>query len=251
MDFATHEWVTEEYDTSSRGHRHNPPARPLGEGVYRILRHINPGGRKRSMHTHLIYKLEFPSQDDHHEPQQALNIQREASFIIQIKNPRQRQVQDTNTSASDDSRGRRQGAVGLQNKRKGIFPAHLQGLFGRLRYAPADPPDFLNYEGCEFLLISASDDTQEELGLDLHTDEFCSDLVHTFGDMAVSTDVLFKGTWVWYPYMYYAVCAPSVVCRLPTCSCVCLWALWVCHKTHNWSIIYVYILYFVFHNYYK
>lgn len=198
------QWIlTEQYDTSSRGHRHNPPARALGEGVYRILRHINPGGgggrkSKRPMHTHLIYKLEFPPQEvEDDQPQEALNIQRQASYIIQIKNPHMHQVQDTSTSSSAHSRGGGRG-VGLQSKRRAMFPAHLQGLFGHSLYTPADPPDFLNYEGCEFLLISASDDIQEELGPDLHTefnDQSCSDLVHTFGDTA-STDPLFKGKWV-------------------------------------------------------
>ena len=76
-----------------------------------------------------------------------------------------------------------------------MFPAHLCGQFGQLRYCPADPPDFLNYEGCEFLLISASDDIEEELGLELKTegesDASCSDLVRTFGETA-STSALFE-----------------------------------------------------------
>ena len=76
-----------------------------------------------------------------------------------------------------------------------MFPAHLHGQFGQLWYCPADPPDFLNYEGCEFLLISASDDIEEELGLELKTegesDASCSDLVRTFGETA-STSALFE-----------------------------------------------------------
>lgn len=68
------------------------------------------------------------------------------------------------------------------------------------RFCPADPPDFLNYEGCEFLLIAASDDIEEELGLELkieegEANEDCSDLVKTFGETA-STSALFQGTWV-------------------------------------------------------
>ncbi|XP_048318176.2 uncharacterized protein LOC107428086 [Ziziphus jujuba] len=179
----------EEYDTSTRGHRHNSPARALGEGIYRILRH-NPVKR---MHTHLIYKLEFPPEDEKNEPQECLNIERQASFLIQIKNPDQHAI----------SAGSAASSRGLQNKRKAMFPAHLQGQFGQSRYAPADPPDFLNYEGCEFLLISASDDIEDELGLDLKTEqaqtgesnESCSDLVKTFGETA-STKALFQGTWV-------------------------------------------------------
>lgn len=171
----------DEYDTSSKGHRRNSPARALGEGIYRILRHKVPS---KKTHTHLVYKLEFPPEDERKEPQEALNIEHEGSFLIQIKNP--------NQHGTSQFRG-------LQNKRKAIFPAHLQGQFGQLRYCPADPPDFLNYEGCEFLLISASDDIENELGLELKTEEetdpSCSNLINTFGDTA-STSALLKGTWV-------------------------------------------------------
>ncbi|KAF2317709.1 hypothetical protein GH714_039626 [Hevea brasiliensis] len=96
-----------EYDTSTRGHRHKYPARTVGEGVYRILRH-NPGKR---MHTHLVYRLEFPPEDKENEPQESLNIERQASFIIQIKNPEQR------AGSSYQFRG-------LENKRK--RPCFLQ-----------------------------------------------------------------------------------------------------------------------------
>ncbi|KAH9668050.1 protein kinase domain-containing protein [Citrus sinensis] len=171
----------EEYDTSTRGHRRNLPARAVGEGVYRILRH-SPG---KKMHTHLIYKLEFPPEDMENETQESLNIEHEGSFLIQIKKPGQHGTSQFR---------------GLQNKRKAVFPAHLQGQFGQKRYCPADPPDFLNYEGCEFLLISASDDIEEELGLELKTDEgeadeSCSDLIKTFGETA-PTSALLRGTWV-------------------------------------------------------
>ncbi|KAJ0559923.1 hypothetical protein HanHA300_Chr06g0205801 [Helianthus annuus] len=165
----------EEYDTKTRGHRHKPAARALGEGVYRILKHHS--GKK--MHTHLIYKLEFPSEGAENQPQEELNVEREASFLIQIKNPTQGQFK-TKTK---------------KKKKKSIFPAHLQGQFGKLRYHGADPPDFLNYEGCEFLLISASDEIHEELGLEIEVDRSCSDLVNTFGE-TVSADALLRGIWV-------------------------------------------------------
>ncbi|KAK3430942.1 hypothetical protein EUGRSUZ_E02145 [Eucalyptus grandis] len=150
----------EEYDTSTRGHRHTAAARA----------HKSKG---KKAHTHLIYKLEFPPEDEKQEPQESLNIEREGSFLIQIKNP--------------------------DSKRKAVFPAHLQGQFGQLRYSPADPPDFLNYEGCELLLISTSDDIEEELGLELkaegEADPSCSDLLETFGETA-PVDALLRGTWV-------------------------------------------------------
>ncbi|KAL6525419.1 hypothetical protein OROHE_015726 [Orobanche hederae] len=178
----------EEYETSTRGHRHKPKSRALGEGVYRILRHKYSNTR---MHTHLVYKLEFPSQEKKNEPQEEMNLEREGSFIIQIKNPEQ---------AGGGGRSG-SGFRGVQSKRKAVFPARLHGQFGSKRFGPADPPDFLNYEGCEFLLISASDDIEEELGMELRpeTDDQsgpdCSDLVRTFGLDAAPTAPLFEGTW--------------------------------------------------------
>ncbi|KAK4427504.1 hypothetical protein Salat_1519300 [Sesamum alatum] len=174
----------EEYETATKGHRHLPDSRAVGEGVYRILKH-NPGSSR--MHTHLVYKLEYPLEGEAEEPQEALNIARQASFLLQIKNPDQ------------DQRGPQ--FRGLAKKRKAAFPAHLQAVFGHQRYHPADPPDLLNYEGCEFLLISASDDIEQELGLELKTTEQlqdpdeCSDLIKTFGETAASTRPLFQGTW--------------------------------------------------------
>ncbi|KAF5937397.1 hypothetical protein HYC85_024903 [Camellia sinensis] len=127
-----------EYDARTKGHRHNPPGRALGEGIYRILRH-NTGKKTR---THLIYKLELPPDGDKNEPQESLNVEREGSFLIQIKNPDQQQQQHGDTSSQFG---------GTRSKRKAaVFPAHLQGKFGKLRYHPADTPEFLNYEGCEF-----------------------------------------------------------------------------------------------------
>ncbi|KAJ6871941.1 hypothetical protein NC651_031124 [Populus alba x Populus x berolinensis] len=46
----------------------------------------------------------------------------------------------------------------------------LQGQFGHKKFVPADPPDMLIYEGCELLLISASDAMEEELGMELKTE---------------------------------------------------------------------------------
>jgi hypothetical protein len=92
------------------------------------------------MHAHLVYKLELPSKDKENEPQESLNIEREGSFIIHIKNP------DQHGGSSQFTR----------------FPTHLQGQFGHKKFVRADPPDMLIYEGCELLLISASDAIEEE-----------------------------------------------------------------------------------------
>ena len=174
----------EEYQTKTRGHRHKPPARAVGEGIYRILRHKPTPTRKH--HTHLVYKLEFPSRTEKHEPQESMNIEPEGSFLIQVRNPEQGRG------------GRGSEFRGLKRKRKAQFPAHLQAHLGHTRFGAADPPDFLNYEGCEFLLISASDDIEEELGVELESegegDESSCDLVKTFGDDVDATHLL-RGTW--------------------------------------------------------
>lgn len=176
--------LSEEYETKTRGHRHKPPARAVGEGIYRILRHKPNPTRKH--HTHLVYKLEFPSESQTRaqEPQESMNIEPEGSFLIQIRNPEQG--------------GGRSGFGGLQRKRKAQFPAHIQAHLGHTRFGPADPPDLLNYEGCELLLISASDDIEEELGLELEpegdSDESTCDLLKTFGDDVEATPLL-RGTW--------------------------------------------------------
>ncbi|KAH9615512.1 hypothetical protein KSS87_016063, partial [Heliosperma pusillum] len=153
----------EEYDTKTRGHRKNPKARALGEGVYRILRHKYS---ENKMHTHLVYKLELPPKDTKNEPQDELNIEREGSFIIQVKNPEQG--------------GSRSDFRGVQSKRKAVFPAHLQGRFGNKRFGPDDP-------------------SEEELGLELRpeteSNPRCSDLVKMFGPDCVPTAPLFEGTW--------------------------------------------------------
>ncbi|VAI55162.1 uncharacterized protein LOC119324028 [Triticum dicoccoides] len=196
-----------EYDTATRGKRRQSAARAMGEGVYRILKHEGRGGRP---HTHLVYKLELPSRGGEEgavgEPQEAMNVEPEASFLVQIKNPEQR--------GGGRGGGGGGGFGGLQGKRKAAFPEHLQGRFGSNRYAPADPPDLLNYEGCELLLISASDDVEEELGLELQTETEeetergaggdggeggragagCSDLVKMFGEVA-DVKPLLSGSW--------------------------------------------------------
>lgn len=153
--------------------------------MYRILRHK----RRSDAHTHLVYRLEFPPAvaGGRAAPQEALNVEPEGSFVIQIKNP------ERGGAAAGRFRG-------LPGKRRAAFPARLQGLLGGLRFSPAEPPDFLNYEGCELLLISASDDIDDELGLDLKTEEGaegetpCSDLIQSLGD-AASVKPLLSGTW--------------------------------------------------------
>ncbi|KAI9136486.1 hypothetical protein BKA69DRAFT_146866 [Paraphysoderma sedebokerense] len=133
------EYLKEEtYETSTRGTRHLESCRPLGEGVYGIVKHQD--------HTHLAYVLEIP-----HEPgevQKAFNVRKEGSFILSVKNP-----QTSNPMYA-----------GLGPEKKAHYPEQMEQLFAGRRFIATNPPSFLNFEGCELLFIGSSHDIVEELG---------------------------------------------------------------------------------------
>src|ERR1700731_4872056 len=74
-----------------------------------------------------------------------LNIKREASYIIAVKNPE--------TPSPLNS--------GLGRKQEAEFPKELQEKFRGRRFIPVDPADFLNYEGAEIILIGARENAEE------------------------------------------------------------------------------------------
>lgn len=162
------------YQTKTRGQRHLPAARPCGQGVYRILRHGD--------HTHLVYVPELPKKVG--EVQQALDIEAEASLIISVKNP--------------EKGGPR--AAGLKEEQKAEFPKSLQKIFRDRKFADVDPVDFLNHEGAEFLLVGASDDIREELGIRLDAEKESGQSADIFNQMGIDkseqpVEPLLKGDW--------------------------------------------------------
>lgn len=164
----------EVYGTKTRGQRHAPAARPAGEGVYRIVRHDD--------HTHFVYALELPKSTG--EVQEDLRLEEQASYVISIKNP---------------ERGSPV-AVGLGEDRQAKFSKKLMERFRGRRFSEADPPDFLDKQGAEFLLISASEDVKEELGITLETERESAASADIFKDLKVDkkarpTEPLFKGKW--------------------------------------------------------
>ena len=106
--------------------------RPAGEGVYALILHGN--------HTHLVYVLELPPLPG--EVQKAFNIQPEDRFVIAVKNP---------------EAGSPPG-VGLELDRQADFPDQLKSLFKDRRWLPVNPPEFLDHEGAEVVLIGGRDD---------------------------------------------------------------------------------------------
>src|SRR5690554_6593594 len=145
------------YQTKTRGERELPAARPVGEGVYQLVHHGD--------HTHLAYALELPHRPG--DAQGELNIEPEGNYILQIKNPQKSSPRN----------------AGLPRQDKADLPKRLQSAFKGRRFASAEPPEFLDYEGVELLLIAASDDVSRDLGIELdlqketeHSAEILSDL---------------------------------------------------------------------------
>ncbi len=162
-----------EYATKTRGERIVPPARPAAEGIYAIVRHGN--------HTHLAYVLELPKRQGPVERE--LNIEREASYVIAVKNP---------------EAGSPPG-VGLRPQQEARFPEELQMKFEGRRFQPVDPPEFLDYEGAELVLIGARENAEEELGIEFRPDAENEHNADILRDLKLPREVvrepLFEGQW--------------------------------------------------------
>ena len=164
----------ETYATKTRGERHVPAARPAGEGVYAIVRHDD--------HTHLAYALELPAKPG--DVQRALNIGEEGSYIISVKNPE-----------APSPPG-----LGLDETRQPHFPKDLKATFRGRRFVAVDPPDFLDYEGAEILLIGASQDVYNELGVRLEAEHESAASAEIFKDLRLEKSLhpvtpLLQGKW--------------------------------------------------------
>lgn len=162
------------YETKTRGERHQPAARPVAEGAYVIARHGD--------HTHLAYQLEQPHRLG--APQQELNIEQEASYVVTVKNPQ----------APSPPR------VGRPEPGKADLPADLQERFRARRFAPLDPPDYLDHPGTEMLLIGAAHDASQELQLDLDAEVERAAHSSLFDDLRMGRQErpikpLFEGQW--------------------------------------------------------
>jgi hypothetical protein len=161
------------YATKTRGERHVPPVRPAAEGIYALVRHGN--------HTHLAYVLELPKVDGPAERE--LNIKREASYIVAVKNPE---------SGSPP-------AAGLDPDREARFPKELQEKFAGRKFLPVDPPDFLDYEGAELMLIGAEENAEEELDIKFKPDNETEHTADVFKDLKLPREIarepLLEGKW--------------------------------------------------------
>lgn len=162
------------HETKTRGTRVQPAARPAGEGVYDLVIHGD--------HTHLVYALELP--DGPGAVQQALNLVAEGSYIFSVKNPER--------PASKP--------VGLSPRRKADLPEKLQERFQNRRFISVDPPNFLDHEGVELLLVGASADVSGELGIPLNSEDENEQTAEIFNELRLAKSEhpvkpLFEGKW--------------------------------------------------------
>lgn len=139
------------------------------EDVQRMYMILAPDGEERFRET-VIGRKKLP------EP--------EASYIITVKNPERGQPVN----------------AGLSEEQQAEFPKKLMEKFRDRKFAEVDPPDFLNYEGAEFVLVAASADLEEELGLKLDTEREKESSANIFQELRLEksqrpTEPLFKGEW--------------------------------------------------------
>jgi hypothetical protein len=162
------------YETQTRGRREVPAARPAGAGVYLLTRHDD--------HTHLAYELVRPERPG--DVQRELNLRPQASYIMTVRNP-----------DAPPPPGVRAGTG-----RRPEFPDDLRARFGDRRFASVDPPDFLDYEGAEVILIGAAGDPARELGIDLDSEAERLRVQDVYAELRLSRDrqppdPLEKGEW--------------------------------------------------------
>ena len=148
------------YRTATRGERGQPAARQAGKGVYAILDH--------GSHSHLVYVLELPTGSG--PVPEAVRIEREADYIITIKNPE--------PSAP---------AGAASELRETYFPKSLVREFAGKRFIPPHP-ELLDYEGAEIVLISAAGDVKEELGVEVDIEHESAQAAAIFKSLRAERD---------------------------------------------------------------
>lgn len=144
-----------EYDTKTRGRRHQPAARPAGAGRYALARH--------GAHAHLAYALARPRVPG--PVQRELGIEAAASLVVAVKNPHWPTPPGVN--------------AGLSPEAEAFYPAPVQAAFRGKRWAPLEPAH-LDREGAEVVLVGTREEPAAELGLHLEGEE-PGDVLGLFG----------------------------------------------------------------------
>ncbi|BGO92225.1 hypothetical protein NBRC10512_000957 [Rhodotorula toruloides] len=139
------------YETKTRGTRHQAGARVAASGAYVLYTVENypkdSANESAVYHTYFAYEIAVPHEMG--EVQEALHIQHEGAFTLQVKNP---EAPSTNP------------AVGNQPASKHPqFPPEYKKLF-HTKFIPASPPELLDYPGAELLLIPSKHEAVQDIG---------------------------------------------------------------------------------------
>ncbi|KAI0828932.1 hypothetical protein BC628DRAFT_1417315 [Trametes gibbosa] len=140
-----------EYETKTRGTRHQAAARLAARGAYAIVKY-EAARTPSQKETHFGYHLSHPDDEHFGDVQQTLGIHKASSFVLQVKNP----------LAPPSGPGQ----VGLSKGRRANYPEQLmKDVFGKggskgresygLRFASVERQELLDYEGAELLFIAA------------------------------------------------------------------------------------------------
>lgn len=146
------------YATKTRGERTQPAARPAGEGVYAIVDH--------DKHCHLAYRLELPLRPG--EVQAAFRIKPQASYIAAVRNPEAPPPPGLEASGPEVV----------------DYPDELLARFRGRRFAPLERA-FLDQVGTELVLIGASEDVEDELGIELDAEREGKQAAEIFTELAL------------------------------------------------------------------
>ncbi|AIK97238.1 hypothetical protein [Candidatus Odyssella acanthamoebae] len=126
----------EHYKTATEGERKMSAAQCVGEGKYLFLGH--------EQHTHLCFQLtDF---EETNTLQKEFHLTAQADYLISVKNP--------HTSSPT--------GAGLPRQEKANYPLNLQNNFDDYRFIPLISPEYLNYEGAEFIIIGKDKSDIEE-----------------------------------------------------------------------------------------
>ncbi|KAG8918075.1 hypothetical protein FRC01_002057, partial [Tulasnella sp. 417] len=140
-----------DYETKTKGKRHNEPARVAGRGQYALFSPKPDTPSQRA--THLLYFLTHPSPEEIGEVQEELSIYASGSFIIQIKNPK---ASNPPQAGLRPDKKAEYGEEVIEEK----FGGDAEVGTGRRFIAP-NPASMLDFEGTEMLMIPEKHEVDE------------------------------------------------------------------------------------------
>ncbi len=118
------------YDTATRGRRHQGAGRPVGEGVYSII--------KEEGTTHFAYILSTPEGD----AQKEIGLAGQGTYIVSMRNPSRKPSANAPPEQAN-------------------YPEHLMAKFGQYAWIPLDPPELLDYSNAQILFIGEKNEIND------------------------------------------------------------------------------------------